>query len=96
MIEKVDTKTILDVIAVIGWGAGLIVILRAAVRALMGYTKPKTPEDQQLAANLQGDLLKAIADQWKETNDQLHSLQTRLAVLETRQQGIEAELKRRS
>ena len=95
MIEKVDFKTTVDVLSVIGWGALLIIALRSAMRILVGYTKPKSQEDKQLAASLQGDILKAIAEQWKESNNQLSRMETRLGVLESRQQWIEAEIRKR-
>jgi len=96
MIDKIDAKTVLEVLSVIGWGAGLIVVIRSAIRHLAGKAKAETPEDANLAAAINRDLLKEIAYQFKELNERYHGLSTKLAVLESRQQGMEAEIKRRT
>lgn len=95
MIEKIDSKIIVEVLTIIGWGAGLFIILRSALRHLVGRSKPETPQEQSLATAINGDLLKAMAEMWKEQNDLIHRLETRQAVQESQLREIKAELKRR-
>lgn len=93
MIEKVDYRTIVDVLTVIGWIAGLYLIVRTALRFLVSRHRPETGADVNLAAQINRDLLREIAHQLKEQTELYHQLATKLAVLESRQQGMEAEIK---
>ena len=95
MIEKVDYRTIVDVLTVIGWAAGLFIIIRTALRYLVRWTRNGSRADENLAAAINRDLLKEIARHYQEQTERYHELATKLAVLESRQQGLEAEMKGR-
>lgn len=95
MIEKVDYRTIVEVITVIGWIAFLFVTIRTALRYLVRNSKFGSRADDSLAAAINRDLLKEIARHYQEQTERYHELATKLAVLESRQQGLEAQIKSR-
>ncbi len=94
MIEKVSYQTIVEVLSVIGWALGLYLIARTAIRYLADRHRPESRQDENLAAHINGSLLRETAHQLKDLNDQYHQLATKLAVLESRQQVMEAEIRK--
>lgn len=93
MLDKANADTVLTVIAAIGWLAFTVTAVRTALRWMVGKAES---DDKDLAAALNRDLLKEIAHQCKDLAEEIHAVQIKQATQETRLQGIEAELKRRS
>ena len=89
MLDKANADTIFQVAAAIGWLALLYTTIRTAIRYMVG----KHDGETDLATALNRDLLKVLAEQYKEMTEVARRLEVKQARMEAQLLGLEARIK---